>query len=292
MRPYELTFQLAQRLDEAGVATPGVDARLLVAHALGCDLTDMMMRSVTTDDELRRAEELVERRAQGIPVQHLTGVAYFRYEELAVGPGVFVPRPETEELVSWALATLAMRPVGKRRVVELCAGSGAISRSICRELGGVEVHAVEKSADAWPYLVRNLEGCGAELVHGDMAEAFPELNGTMDLVVVNPPYVPLGERDALPVEVREHDPHLALFGGEDGLDAVRVVLDVADRLLAPSGWLGIEHAESQSDAIVELLAEHGYQEILDRPDLTGRPRYVTGCRPAVASSAVAGLTRD
>lgn len=246
-RPYELTFQLAQRLDEAGVATPGVDARLLVAHALGCDLTDMMMRSVMTDAELRRAEELVERRAQGVPVQHLTGVAYFRYEDLAVGPGVFVPRPETEELVSWALATLALRPTGRRRVVELCAGSGAISRSISRELGGVEVHAVELSEDAMPYLTRNLAGCGVEVVHGDMADAFPELNGTVDLVIANPPYVPLGERDALPREVRDHDPDLALFSGPDGLDAVRVVCEVANRLLAPSGWVGIEHAESQSE---------------------------------------------
>ncbi|HMR48272.1 MAG TPA: peptide chain release factor N(5)-glutamine methyltransferase [Arachnia sp.] len=281
-RPYDVTFRLAQRLDEAGVATPGVDARLLVAHALGCDLTDMMMRSSMTDEELARAERLAERRAQGVPVQHLTGVAHFRYEELVVGPGVFVPRPETEELVGWALATLALRPMGSRRVVELCAGSGAISRSIARELGGVEVHAVEISDDALPYLSRNLEGCGVEVVHGDMAGAFAELNGTVDLVIANPPYVPQGHLPLLPVEVRDHDPHLALFSGEDGLDAVRVVLEVADRLLAPAGWVGVEHDETQSDEVVRLLEERGYEDVTDRPDLAGRPRFVTGQRPSEA----------
>jgi len=281
-RPYDVTFRIAQRLDEAGIATPGVDARLLLAHALGCDLTDMMMRPSMTDEELGRAEQLAERRALGVPVQHLTGVAYFRYEELGVGPGVFIPRPETEELVGWALATLALRPVGSRRVVELCAGSGAISRSIARELGGVEVHAVELSDDALPYLRRNLAGCGVEVVHGDMAGAFPELNGTVDLVIANPPYVPEGQLPWLPVEVRDHDPHLALFSGEDGLDAVRVVLQVADRLLAPTGWVGVEHDESQSGEVVRLLEEGGYQNVTDRPDLAGRPRFVTGQRPSEA----------
>lgn len=279
-RPYEVTFQLAQRLEEAGVATPGVDARLLVAHALGCDLTDMMMRSIMTEEEFARAEELVARRMIGVPVQHLTGVASFRYEDLCVGPGVFIPRPETEELVGWALATLALRPVSRRRFVELCAGSGAISRCLTRELGGAQGHAIELSEEALPYLRRNLEGCGVEVVHGDMAGAFPELNGTVDLVIANPPYVPDGRLPLLPVEVRDHDPHLALFSGPDGLDAVRVVVDVADRLLAPDGWVGIEHDETQSAEVVRLLEEHGYQEVADRQDLAGRPRFVTGRRPS------------
>lgn len=274
----EVAFAVAERLARAGSPSPGPEARQLVAHVLGVEPSALLRIDGVTAAQRARIDELADRRAEGVPLQHLTGVAYFRYETLAVGPGVFIPRPETEEMVGWALTRLAERPVGSRRVVELCAGSGAITAAIGRELGGVELHAVEVSGDALGYLTRNLEGLAVDVVHGDMADAFRHLDGEVDLVIANPPYVPETHRGLLPTDVVEHDPELALFSGPDGLDALRVVAGVAARLLRPGGVLATEHDESHAEAVVGLVAAAGFGEVASRRDLTGRPRFVTGER--------------
>lgn len=284
-RPVDLVLAAAERLATAGSASPSADARWLLAHAIGMEPARILSLSAVDPGAVADFDVLVERRMAGEPVQHITGEAYFRHETLAVGPGVFIPRPETELLVDHALGILAARPPGGRRVVELCAGSGAITLALAHELGGLELHAVELSDDAWPWLQRNLDGVAAHLLHGDMATAFPALDGSVDVVVANPPYVPEPDRDRLPRDVVGVDPDLALFSGPDGLDALRVVRDVAARLLRPGGWVVAEHDESHGDAVLELFGGPAFDETVDHPDLLGRPRHVIARRAAVAGLA-------
>lgn len=256
--------------------TRGADERLLLAHALGVPLNRLALADSATPDQLRAYESLLARRTDGVPVQHLTGEAAFRTVTLAVGPGVFIPRPETEVMVGWALEHC--RPGD--RVVELCAGSGAISLALATELPGLDIHAVELSEEAVAYAARNLAGSGVDLRQGDMADAFRDLDGTVDLVIANPPYVPLTAWDGVPAEVRDFDPHLALFSGDDGLDAMRVLVGVADRLLRPGGVLAAEHAEVQASAVVDLFVGAGFADVRDHTDLTDRPRFATGRKTA------------
>lgn len=275
----EAAYRVADQLSSSGSPSPGPEARILVAHVLGIEPRDLIRVDAPTKTQQAEIDALVARRAAGEPLQHITGRAYFRQETLTVGPGVFIPRPETEEMVGWALARLAERPVGERRVVELCAGSGAITAALAGELGGLELHAVELSAEAFGYLERNLAGVDVDLRLGDMADSFRDLDGTVDLVIANPPYIPESHRLILPSDVVDHDPALALFSGADGLDALRVVADVARRLLRPGGLVATEHDESHADGVTALF-EHGFTDVTSRLDLTGRPRFVT---------AVAGL---
>lgn len=270
----EAAHEVALRLASSS-PSPGPEARQLVAHVLGVDVSRLLAVPPPTPEQRAEIDRLAARRAAGEPLQHLTGVAYFRHEELAVGPGVFIPRPETEEMVGWALKALAERPVGGRRVVELCAGSGAITAALATELGGVELHAVELSPDAHAYLERNLAGRGVRIELGDMAEAFPDLDGTVDLVIVNPPYIPAGHRPFLPSDVVDHEPGLALFSGTDGLDAIRVVAGVAARLLRPGGLLATEHDDSHQPEAIAVVKGAGFDDVRGHPDLTGRPRFVT-----------------
>ncbi len=271
----EAAHEVALRLASSGSPSPGPEARRLVAHVLGVDVSRLIAAPQPTPGQRSEIDRLAERRAAGEPLQHLTGVAYFRHEELAVGPGVFIPRPETEEMVGWALRALAARPVGSRRVVELCAGSGAIAAALSTELGGVELHAVELSPEAHAYLEHNLAGRGVRVERGDMADAFPDLDGAVDLVIVNPPYIPTGHLPFLPSDVVDHEPGLALFSGADGLDAIRVVAAVASRLLRPGGLLATEHDESHQPEVAALLEAAGFDEVKGHPDLTGRPRFVS-----------------
>ena len=278
MRTGDAMAMAAERFRIAGLASPVVDARLLLTHLLGAPHGLLMAADPTSEQEVL-FEDMVRRRESGEPVQHITGLAPFRYEELRVGPGVFIPRPETEQLVGAALKILAGRPAGRRRVVELCAGSGAITLCLAREMSGVELHAVELSAEAWPYLTANLAGVDVSLVHGDMADAFGELDGTVDLVVANPPYVPETDRAILPRDVLGQDPDPALFSGHDGLEALRVVRDVALRLLAPGGWVAAEHDEKQSSAVRGLFGAPCFTHTADLPDLAGRPRHIVAQTP-------------
>lgn len=276
-------MRLAGKLARSGSPSPGPEARTIVAHVLGVDVSRLILIDDVNPAQQRLIDELADRRAAGEPVQHLTGRAYFRHVELAVGPGVFIPRPETELMVGWALDQLARR--SSRRVVELCAGSGAITAALADELGGLELHAVELDPVAFAYLSRNLAGVVVDLVNADMATALPELDSTVDLVIANPPYVPEAHRLLLPSDVVDHDPVLALFSGHDGLDALRVVAQVAWRLLSGGGLLATEHDESHQGEVVALLGAAGFGDVVAHRDLAGRPRFVTATKPV-------GLPRD
>lgn len=276
-RPVDLIFELADGFAEASLPSPGADARLLVAHAAGVDVAALLAKWELGDDEVGEARRLARRRLAGEPVQHITGEAHFRYETLQVGPGVFIPRPETELLAGWAIDWLAERP--GRRVVELCAGSGAIIRSIVKEVGGVDAHANERSREAEPYLRRNLEGLDVEIELGDMRDCFPALDGTVDLVVANPPYVPERVRDVLPTDVLR-DPDDALFAGHDGLAAIPDVAAAARRLLRGGGALVVEHDETHQPGVVEILRTAGFEDVTGHVDLTGRDRFVSAVRGA------------
>ena len=259
------------------------DARLLLAHALGVPASRLLTSGDLTPDAVDHFEQLLTRREAGIPLQYLTGRAPFRHVDVAVGPGVFIPRPETEVMTGWALERLAEAGESPL-VVELCAGSGAISLAISDEFPDARQYAVELSEDAVAYAARNLSGTGVEVIQADMAGALPELDGTVDLVIANPPYVPLEAYDGIPAEVRDHEPTLALFSGQDGLDAIRVLAGVASRLLRPGGWVCAEHAEVQGASAPRVFVDHGgYGQVRDHRDLTDRPRFVTARRLATVA---------
>lgn len=270
----------AATLRRAGVERPEAEARLLLAHAADLDpgrlLPGTPIDPATTD----RFHRLLAARKRRIPLQHLTGVAHFRYLELSVGPGVFVPRPETEVMTGWAIERLRERPATQPPlVVDLCTGSGAVAKAIATELPGARVHAVEISPEAARWAAHNLTGTGVALHVGDMADCLGTLDGEVDLVIANPPYIPLDAYESVAVEARDHDPVQALFAGADGLDAIRVVVRVAARLLTGGGVLCFEHAEPQAEsAPAVVLAGEAFEAVRDRRDLTGRPRFVTARR--------------
>ena len=272
------------RLREAGVESPEHDAAVLLAHVLDVPRSRLALTDVVDADPAEAFCRLVDRRAHREPLQHLTGVAHFRYVELAIGPGVFVPRPETELLAGWAIerltsATRHEAGADAAVVVDLCTGSGAIAKAIAHEVPGAEVHAVELDEAAHAWAERNLAGTGVDLRLGDFATAFDELAGRVDLVVSNPPYVPLEAWESVAVEAREHDPHLALFSGDDGLDAIRALEARGAVLLREGGAIGVEHADVQGEAAPAVFAATGrWEEVRDHRDLAGRPRYLTARR--------------
>jgi release factor glutamine methyltransferase len=259
------------------VASPRVDAELLAAYVLGVPRSRLASSPGLTPDQLAAYSRLVSLRAARVPLQHLTGTAPFRHLELAVGPGVFIPRPETELLVDWALSVL---PSSSAVLVDLCAGSGAIALSVVAEAPGSTVYAVESSSSALAWLWRNVRSGGpVSVVEGsvDDPSLLSTLDGQVDVVVCNPPYVPSGS--VVPPEVSEHDPAEAVFGGPDGLAVIRSVVPLAARLLRPGGWLGIEHDDSHGVAVPELLLSHGgFSQVEDHRDLAGLPRFATAQR--------------
>jgi release factor glutamine methyltransferase len=262
-------------LDAAGVASPQVDAALLAEECTGVPRA----RLGEVGDPGERFWQLVARRADREPVQHLLGKAWFRHNELVVGPGVFVPRPETELVAGAAVAeaqrvaAAGLAPV----VVDLGTGSGAIALAVSTEVPGAVVHAVEREQPALAFAARNLAGTGVQLHAGDLADALPDLDGQVDVVVSNPPYIPPGALPRDP-EVRDHDPGSALYGtGADGLGTVRAVVVRACALLRTGGLLVVEHADSQQHAVSAVLAQ-GWRDVAGHLDLAGRPRYVTARR--------------
>jgi release factor glutamine methyltransferase len=276
-----LLAQATATLRAAGVESPEQDARLLLAHACGIELLRLPLLDDIDDDQASRFQKLIMDRARRVPVQHLTGRAYFRYLQLEVGPGVFVPRPETEVMTGWAIDQLRPMIMTKKMplVVELCAGSGAIAKAIATELTGAVVHAVELSEEAAAYAARNLADVPVWLHVGDMADALPELDGTVDLVIANPPYIPLEAYESVAPEARDHDPSLALFSGPDGLEAIRALVRVAARLLHPAGLLCFEHADQQGESAPAVVRATGaFVGVRDNLDLAGRPRFVTAVR--------------
>lgn len=266
------------RLRAAGVDSPAYDVAELMAHVLDVPRTQVPLAGDPTTEQAAAFEALVARRAAREPLQHLTGAVTFRYVELSVGAGVFVPRPETELLAGWAVDR-ARELVGEGhqpRVVDLCTGSGAVAKAIAAEVPEAVVHAVELDPEAHAWAQRNLAGTDVDLHLGDMAVALPELDGRVDVVVCNPPYIPLEAWESVAPEARDHDPHLALFAGDDGLDALRVLERRAGALLRVGGVVGAEHADLQGEAAPAVFASSGrWRDIADHLDLAGRPRFVT-----------------
>jgi release factor glutamine methyltransferase len=275
---HRLLRAAAAVLEDAGVASPDHDAAELLAHVLGTTRPGLVLAGEPSAEQAAAFDALVVRRARREPLQHLTGSAAFRYVELLVGPGVFVPRPETELLAGWAVeaATAVLAQDRPPVVVDLCTGSGAIALAVATEVPAAQVHAVELGDAAHEWASRNLAGSGVELRLGDMAEAFHDLDGGVDVVVCNPPYIPLEAYESVAPEARDHDPALALFSGDDGLDAMRVLERVAARLLRPLGVVGAEHADVQGESAPAVFVATGrWSDVRDHRDLAGRSRWTT-----------------
>lgn len=264
-------------LASAGIESAQVDAELLAAHVLGISRGELQAKIITNFEveDSTAIENLFKKRAERIPLQHLTGVGYFRNLSLEVGPGVFIPRPETEVVTELAIQALRAIP-GEPIAVDLCAGSGAIAISMATEVPSSEVFAWELNPESENLLRRNIAANGGtvELVMGDIADdhqLFAELAGRVDVVVSNPPYIPTG---AIPVdvEVQLHEPKLALYGGIDGMDIMKVVSKRAWELLKTGGFLVVEHADSQARIVADLFQADGWSKIVGHRDLTGRDR--------------------
>ncbi|UAJ80831.1 peptide chain release factor N(5)-glutamine methyltransferase [Leifsonia sp. ZF2019] len=271
-------------LSAAGVPDPDVDAELLVGHVLGVSRGRVqalaMMGERLEDAEAERVRELTERRAAREPLQHITGRAAFRSLELKVGPGVFVPRPETEVVAQFAIDALRSVAAPEPVAVDLGTGSGAIALAMATEVPHARVFAVENSPEAFVWTRRNVDESGvANLrpVFIDLADALPDLDGSVDVVISNPPYVPDAAIPRDP-EVRLFDPAAALYGGPDGLDVVRTISRVAQRLLRPGGTLVLEHGELQGADIRALLTADGWRAAATHRDLTTRDRATTALR--------------
>jgi release factor glutamine methyltransferase len=265
------------------VLSPSVDSELLGAFVIGVSRSDLQLLIVTEQslsaDQLAIFLQAVERRANREPLQHITGIGFFRRLELEVGPGVFTPRPETEQVVEFAIGKLSQSP--SPLIVDLCAGSGAIAIALATELSNPKVYAVEKSEEAFAFLVRNFEKYGLDtkkIRNQELSESLEELAGRVDLVISNPPYIPDA---AIPVdlEVQLHEPALALYGGSDGLDVIRLISLKAMRLLKPGGLLVLEHADTQAAAIGELLLDSGWVNIDSATDLSGKDRMISATKP-------------
>lgn len=283
-QPLRLAILEAERvLTEAGVDSPRVDAELIAAHVLGVERGRLPMVPLVDPPVVDAIGQLVAQRAKHVPLQHLTGWAAMGPITVGVGPGVFVPRPETELLLEWGLAHLdgLTDPV----VVDLCTGSGALALAVANARPDATVHAVECDPVALAWARQNAEVRAQagdkpiKLYAGDVTDQslFADLDGTVTLVLCNPPYVPDGTR--VPPEVADHDPHGAVFGGPDGLAVIRHVVALAARLLARGGAVGIEHDDTRQAAVVDLMdTRKVLTDVMGHLDLTDRPRFVTASR--------------
>jgi release factor glutamine methyltransferase len=277
--------EASRRLAESGVASPRHDAETLLAFVLGTTRAALHARQKPLAAvERAHAAALVSRRAAREPLQHLTGVAGFRHLDIAVGPGVFVPRPETEVLTGEAVAELTRlvaAGVEHPLAVDLCTGSGAVAASLVSEVPQALVTAVEVAEPAYAFALRNAGPFGVDVRLGDMADAVDDLAGTVHVVTANPPYIPLDAFESVDLEARNHDPAEALWSGADGLDAIRVVAVVAARLLVDGGLLLCEHADVQhGSAPAVFSALPTWHPVRDHGDLAGRPRFVSARRVA------------
>jgi release factor glutamine methyltransferase len=284
----DLVRHAAERFESVGIDSALADAELLAGHILGLSRggvqAQILLGAELTEVQAEALSNLYGRRFSREPLQHITGIAYFRQLELGVGRGVFIPRPETEfvaQLAIDAVAATAASGIQNPVAVDLGTGSGAIALAMATEIPAAKVFAVEKSTEAFPFTKANFEKYAeqgdATLIQGDLADAFQSLNGTVHVVASNPPYIPLAmiPRDE---EVRLHDPDLALYGGEDGMSVIHLVSATAKRLLVDGGSLIIEHADSQSAQVCQLLLADGWREVKAHRDLTDRDRAVTAIK--------------
>ncbi|HEY6423809.1 MAG TPA: peptide chain release factor N(5)-glutamine methyltransferase [Pseudonocardiaceae bacterium] len=283
-QPLRLAVLEAERiLTDAGVASPRVDAELLAAHVLGVRRGRLPMVPLVDPPVIEELRKLVSRRAARVPLQHLTGTAAMGAIDVAVGAGVFIPRPETEVLLTWGLG--ALNGVQRPLVVDLCTGSGALALAVAHARPDAQVHAVELQPAALSWARHNIDARAAAgdtpvVLHaGDVAEPglLGALDGMADLVLCNPPYVPLGA--TVPPEVFLHDPRTAVFAGQNGLAVIIEVVRTGTRLLCEGGSIGIEHDDSHSVAVPALLAARRVlTDVADHLDLAGRPRFATARR--------------
>ncbi|TWP53425.1 peptide chain release factor N(5)-glutamine methyltransferase [Lentzea tibetensis] len=283
-QPIRLAILEAERmLSAAGVDSPRVDAELLAAHVLGVDRGRLPLIPLVDASVIDALHKLVQRRAQREPLQHITGWSAMGAISVSVGPGVFVPRPETELLMEWALKSLVDVP--SPVIIDLCTGSGVLALSLAQARPDAVVYAVEKSPAALSWARRNSDARVAagdtpiRLLSGDACDPtlLSDVDGSVDLVVCNPPYVPEGT--SVHPEVSDHDPHDAVFSGADGLDVIRCVVSAAARWLRPGGFVGIEHDDTHGTSVPELLAARRVlTDVLGHKDLAGRPRFATARR--------------
>lgn len=283
-QPLRLAILEAERvLDAAGVGSPRVDAELIAAHVLGVQRSRLPLVPLVDPPVVEAIGQLVAQRAKRVPLQHLTGWAAMGPVTVGVGPGVFVPRPETELLLEWGSKLL--KGVEAPVVVDLCTGSGALALALANARPDATVHAVEQDGVALAWARQNAElraqagDTAIRLYAGDVTDhgLLSDLDGAVDLVLCNPPYVPEGT--PVPPEVADHDPAAAVFAGPDGLGVIRFVVPLAARLLKPGGGVAIEHDDSNGEGVVALLAARRVlTEVVDHPDLTGRPRFTTARR--------------
>jgi release factor glutamine methyltransferase len=282
----ELTFKEflrngKEQLSAAGY--PEVDAEHLLAHVLGISRMDLhnplaVENAIVAIGDTTLIEEnfwkLLDRRCAHEPLQYLTGIAYFRYLEIEVGPGVLVPRPESELLVEAALGEIQKR-TGPISVIDLGAGSGALTLAIATEAPHAHIIAVERDPAAAQWLRKNVARISEDvrIIEEDVSTALVGVK--CDVVIANPPYIP--NKQELPRDVAEHEPAVALFGGTDGMEVPRRFILAASRLLKSGGFLAIEHHESHSEAIAQAM-DSEYLEIKLHKDLAGRPRFTTGVR--------------
>lgn len=283
-QPLRLAVREAERvLTDAGVASPKVDAELLAAHVLGVPRGRLPMVPLVDPSVVDALRVLVSRRAERVPLQYLTGSAALGALEVAVGPGVFIPRPETEVLLAWGLT--ALEGVEHPLVVDLCTGSGALALAVAHARPDAQVHAVERDPVALSWARRNADARIAAgdppvaLYTGDVADPglLVALEGMAHLVLCNPPYVPVGA--ALPPEVALHDPPAAVFAGPDGLAVIPDVVRTGTRLLREGGSIAIEHDDSHGVSVPAMLsARRVLTDVTDHVDLAGRPRFATARR--------------
>lgn len=281
-RVREAIVSAAATLAEAGIDSARTDAELLAAHAAGTDRGRLALLEAPDADFFDRFGAAVAARARRIPLQHITGTAAFGPLRLQVGPGVFIPRPETESLLEWALAQSLPRYA---EIIDLCTGSGALAIALAAALPDARVTAVDDDQAALDYARRNAEGTGVRLVAGDATDPglLPELVGAADLLVANPPYIPDPSETsggaALDPEVAGHDPAHALFGGADGMAVIGPIVRRAADWLKPGALLAVEHDDTTSAATVGIITATGaFADITPHRDLAGRPRFVTAVR--------------
>lgn len=292
----EILVDAERRLSKAGIDSASTEAAQLLSFVVGVDRNRLILQDSLDEEDQIQFERLMAKRLNRIPLQHLTGTAPFRHIELEVGPGVFIPRPETELVTEAAIRHL--RACSNPRAFDLCSGSGAIAISLAFEVPGARVSAVEISDEALPYLRRNVAAVKSdipvEIISADATDAavpeFVEAIGTCDVVTCNPPYIPVGMIPKDP-EVRDHEPPLALYGGADGLDVVRGIVNTAAMLLKRGGLLVIEHADVQgpdspNGGVVSVMRESHdpvsgapfFHTVEDRQDYNQLPRFTMAIR--------------
>jgi len=260
-------------LSRAGIDSARTDAELLAAHVAGTDRGRLALLDAPGPEFFDRFDQAIVARAQRTPLQHITGTAPFGPVQLHVGPGVFTPRPETEALLEWALAQSLPHDAV---ILDLCTGSGALAIALASQRPRARVIAVDDDTEALDYARRNAVGTTVRLVCGDVTDVglLPELLGSVDLVVANPPYLPTGS--PLEPEVARHDPAHALFGGADGMSVITPLIARAAGWLKPGGLLAVEHDDTTSEATARIMIRVGvFGDITAHRDLTGRPRFVT-----------------